>query len=131
MVSIIRPALYDLLLEEVPASSLVAVLLLLVLHVETALMYVQVVRWIVQVLFITVRAVPDAVPAITPTHVLAIVTLLLVIRAVLSPEEEVVASTVDRLVALIAVHPWEVVHLVPAPEGEVQAEDKNVKQKMV
>lgn len=101
MVSIKRPALYDLLLEEVPASSLVEVLLLLVLHVETALMYVQVVRWIVQVLPTIVRAVPDAVPAITRIHVPAIVILLLVIQVVLSPEEEVAVSIVDRPVALI------------------------------
>lgn len=92
--------LYDLLLEEVPASSLVAVLLLLVLHVETVLMYVQVVRWIVQVLPTIVRAVPDAVPAITRIHVPAIVILLLVIQVVLSPEEEVAVSIVDRPVAL-------------------------------
>ena len=92
--------LYVLLLEEVPASSLVAVLLLLVLHVETALMYVQVVRWIVQVLPTIVRAVLDAVPAITRIHVPAIVILLLVIQVVLSPEEEVAVSIVDRPVAL-------------------------------
>lgn len=101
MVSIIRPALYVRQLVVVLASSLVAVLLLLVLHVETALMYVQVVRWIVQVLPTIVRAVPDAVPAITRIHVPAIVILLLVIQVVLSPEEEVAVSIVDRQVALI------------------------------
>ena len=93
--------LYVLLLEEVPASSLVAVLLLLVLHVETALMYVQVVRWIVQVLHTLVRAVPAAVPARARIHVPAEVILLLVIQVVLSPEEEVAVSIVDRPVALI------------------------------
>lgn len=122
----IHLTLYVQLLGEVLASSRVAVLLLVVLHVEMVLMYVQAARWTVRVLPTTVRAVPDAVPAITPTHVLAIV-ILLVIRVVLSPEEEVAASTVDRLAALTVVHPWEVVHLVPAPEEEVQAEDKNVK----
>jgi len=97
---IIRPVLYVRQQAVVPVSSLVAVLLLLVLHVETALMYVQVVRWTVRVLPTTVRAVPGAVPAITRIHVPAIVILLLVIQVVLSPEEEVAASIVDRLVVL-------------------------------